>query len=172
VDLEVQVAAGADGVAGFADAADPLPLPDPLAPTDVRRTRHVGVEVGAALAFAVDQEIVAVEDRVITGTQDPAVAHRDQLGAAGGHDVEPFVDAPTVARRVVLADRATFAVRSLDREDMAVVGDAALAAGDASRGRSDQDEEEDESEKGVALQWCAMTRSTMLYSTASSALMK
>jgi hypothetical protein len=132
----------------------------------------VGVEVAAPLAFAVDQDVVAVEDRVVAGPQDAAAADRDQLGAAGGDDVEPFVDAPTVAGRVIFTDRPTFAVRALDREDVAEIGDATVTAGDASRGRSGQDKKKDESEKGGALQWWAMTRSTMLYSTASSALMK
>jgi hypothetical protein len=81
------------------------------------------------------------------------------------------VDA-ALARRVVLTDGATDAVRRLDREDMAVIGDATVIAGDASRGRGDQGEEKGEGEEGGALQWCSMTRSTMLYSFASSALMK
>jgi hypothetical protein len=73
---------------------------------------------------------------------------------------------------VVLADRPTFAVRALDREDVAVVGDAAALAGDPGPGRRGLSEEEGESEEERALQWCSMTRSTMLYSTASSAVMK
>ena len=71
-----------------------------------------------------------------------------------------------------LADGAAGPVRALNREDVAVVGDAADGAGDAGRGRRGQGEEKDEGEKGRALQWCSMTRSTMLYSFASSALMK
>jgi hypothetical protein len=42
------------------------------------------------------------------------------------------VDAPAAARRVVLADRPAPAVRSLDREDVAVVGETAVAADDLS----------------------------------------
>jgi hypothetical protein len=81
------------------------------------------------------------------------------------------VDA-ALARRVVLTDGAADAVRRLDREDMAVIGDATVLAGDASPGLGGQGKEKGEDEEGGALQWCSMTRSTMLYSTASSALMK
>ena len=64
-------------------------------------------------------------------------------------------------------------VRALDREDVAVIGNAAVRAGDAGGGRSGQERRRrSEGEKGRALQWCSMTRSTMLYSFASSALMK
>ena len=43
-----------------------------------RRPAHVGVEVAAVLAFAVDQQVVAVEDRVVAASAGPAVADRDQ----------------------------------------------------------------------------------------------
>jgi hypothetical protein len=172
VDLEVEVAADRDRVAGLADRADPLPLPDALALVDQRRPGHVGVEVAALLAFTVDQQVVAVEDRVIGGLEHAAVADRDQRGLAGGDDVEALVSAATAAGRAEFADRAADAVRPLDREDVAVERNPADGAGDARRGRGGQSEEGDESEKGRALQWCSMTRSTMLYSTASSALMK
>jgi hypothetical protein len=122
--------------------------------------------------LAVDQQVVAVEDRVVGRAQDAAVADGDQLGLAGGDDVEALVGAAAVAAGAEFADGAANPVRSLDREDVAVVGSAADRAGDASRGRSGQGEEKDEDEKGRTLQWCSMTRSTMLYSTASSALMK
>jgi len=128
VDLEVEVAAEAAGVAGFADGADPLPLPHPLALVNAGRPRHVGVEVAAGLAFTVDQQVVAVEDRVVALLQDPAVADGDQGRAAGGGDVEAFVDAAAAAWGVVGADGAPYAVPPLDREDMAEVGDAAIAA--------------------------------------------
>jgi hypothetical protein len=172
VDLEVEVAANRYRVAGLADGADPLPLPDPLALVDQGRARHVGVKVAAVLPFAVDQQVVAVEDRVVAGPEDAAVADRDQLGAAGGDDVEALVGAAAAARSAELADVATGPVRPLDGEDMTVVGDAAGRAGDAGRGGGREDGEKSEGEKGRALQWCSMTRSTMLYSTASSALMK
>jgi hypothetical protein len=172
VDLEVEVATDADRVAGLPHRADALPLPDPLALVHQRRSRQVGVEVAALLAFAVDQQVVAVEDGVVAGPQDPAIGDRDQLGPAGGDDVEALVDAAAAAGCAEFADGATGSVRALDREDVAVVGDGADRAGDAGRGRGGQGEEDDEGEKGRALQWCSMTRSTMLYSTASSALMK
>ena len=172
MDLEVEVTADAARVAGLADGADPLALPDPLATMDQGRPWQVGVEVAAALPFAVDEDVVAVEDRVVAAAQDAAVGDRDQLGAAGGDDVEALVGAAAGARRAELADGAAGAVRPLDREDVAVEGDAAVAGGDPGRGRCRQRGEEGEGEKGGALQWCSMTRSTMLYSTASSALMK
>jgi hypothetical protein len=172
VDLEVEVAAGADRVAGFANSADALSLPHPLALTHARRARHVGVEVAALLAFAVDQQVPAVEDRVVAAAQDAAIADGDQRGAAGRGDIEAFMDATAAARRVVGADRAAGSVRSLDREDVAVIGEAAVAAEDLGRGGSGECRDEDEGCGGEALQWCSITRSTIWYSFASSALMK
>lgn len=172
VDLEVEMTADTDRVACLADGADPLPLPDPLPPSDQRRAGHVGVEVGPILAFAVDQQVVAVEDRVVAAAQDAAVADRDQLGTADGDDVEALVGAAAGARCPEFADRPARAVGALDREDVAVIGNAALLAGDLRRSGNREGGEEEESEKGWALQWWAMTRSTMLYSFASSALMK
>jgi hypothetical protein len=96
----------------------------------------------------------------------------DQFGPAGGEDVEAFVDATAVARRAELADRSAFAVRALDREDVRVEGLGPVGTGDARGSGGGKRREEDEDEKGRALQWCSMTRSTMLYSTASWALMK
>jgi hypothetical protein len=65
-------------------------------------------------------------------------------------------------------------VRALDREDVTVIGDAAVAAGDlGGGGRGESRKQGEEAERlGGALQWCSITRSTMLYSFASSALMK
>ena len=108
----------------------PARPPRPARPVDRGRAGHVGVEVAAVLAFAVDQQVVAVEDRVVAGAQHPAVAHRDQRRAAGGDDVEALVGAAAAARRAEFADRAAGPVRALDREDVAVEGDAAVAAGD------------------------------------------
>lgn len=54
MDLEVEVAAGADRIAGFADRSDPLALQDPVAAPHRRRPGQVGVEVAAALSLAVD----------------------------------------------------------------------------------------------------------------------
>lgn len=172
VDLEVEVTADSAGIAGLPHHADPLALPDPLALVDQGRLPHVGVEVAAVLTFAVDQQVVAVEDRVIAGSQNLAVANRDQFGAAGGDDVEAFVRAPARAGRAEGADEAAGPVRPLDREDVAVVGGAAVGTGDLRRCRRGERREENQEEKGRTLQWCSITRSTMLYSFASSALMK
>lgn len=172
VDLEVEVAADRDRVAGLADGADSLPLPDPVAPVKGGRAGQVGVEVAALLAFAVDQQVVAVEDGVVAGLEDAAVGDGDQRGLAGGDDVEALVGAAAAAGGTEFADGAADAVRALDREDVAVVRNAADRTGDAARRGGREDGEKGEGEKGRALQWCSMTRSTMLYSTASSALMK
>jgi hypothetical protein len=75
-------------------------------------------------------------------------------------------------RRAELADVAADPVPTLDREDVPVVGKATVVSGDPGRGRSDEGSKKGEGEKSGALQWCSMTRSTMLYSFASSALMK
>jgi hypothetical protein len=172
VDLEVEVAADRDRVAGLTDLADPLARPDLLAPVDRGRSRQVGVEVAAVLAFAVDQEVVAVEDRVIAGPQDAAVADGDQFGPAGGNDVEALVGATAAARSPEFADRAAAAVRALDREDMGVEGGRPVGTGDAGRRLGGEDRGEKECCESEALQWCSITRSTTPYSLASSALMK
>jgi len=63
-------------------------------------------------------------------------------------------------------------VRPLHREDVAVIRDATVAAADlGGSGRGEKRQREDD-ESGAAPQWCSITRSTMLYSFASSALMK
>ena len=144
----MQVAAGADRVAGFPDRADPLALEDELALADPGRARHVGVEVAALLGFAVDQREVAVEDGVVADLAHAAVADRDQRRAAGGGDVEPFVDAAVVARRVVDPDRAAFAMRTLDREDVAVVGRAAVAAAELGAGGSGAERDRQQRQAG------------------------
>jgi hypothetical protein len=172
VDLEVEVAANGYCVAGLADEADRLARPDALAAVDEGGAGHVGVEVAAILAFAVDQQVVAVEDRVIARAQYRAVADRDEGRVAGGDDVEALVGATTVPRSAEFTDRTAAAVRALDREDVGVVGDAAVAGRDLGRGGCGESREQKEGEKGRALQWCSITRSTRLYSFASSALMK
>ena len=126
VDLEVQMATDRDRVAGLPHRSDALAGVDALAAVDQGRSRHMGVEVGAILAFAVDQQVVAVEDRVIAAAQDLAVADGYQRGAAGGDDVEALVGAPAVAGGAEFADRAAAAVRALNREDVAEIGEAAV----------------------------------------------
>ena len=108
------------------------------------RSRHVRVEVAARLPFAVEQQVVAVEDRVIAGPQHRAVAHRDQRSAAGGDDVEAFMPAATAARRAELTDVSPSAVRALNGEDVVEVGEAAVAGGDASGGRCGDGREKEE----------------------------
>ena len=66
----MQVATGADRVAGFADRADPLPLQDPLAAAQRRGPWQVGVEVAAPLPLTVKRQVVAVEDRVVAAARD------------------------------------------------------------------------------------------------------
>ena len=172
VDLEVEMAADGAGVSGLADRADSLSGPDAVAALDRRRADHVGVEIAALLALAVDQQVVAVEDRVIARAQHAAGRDCDQGRAAGSDDVEAFVGTAAAARRTEFADRATRPVRPLGREDMGIELGPAGSRGNPGSRRGDQCDKEDEAEKERALQWCSMTRSTMLYSFASSALMK
>jgi hypothetical protein len=172
VDLEMEVAADGAGVAGLADGADSLAGPDTIVAVDSGRADQVGVEVAALLALAVDQQVVAVESRVVAPAQHAAGRSGDQGRAAGGDDVEAFVAAATVAGGAELADRAAGPVRAVDREDVGVERRRAVMRRDRSRGRRDERGEKYDGEKQRTLQWCSMTRSTMLYSFASSALMK
>ncbi len=133
VDLEVEVAADRDRVAGLPHGADSLARPDAVTFLDQGRAGHVGVEVAAVLGFAVDQQVVAVEDWVVAAAQNAAIADRYQRRVAGGDDVEALVSAAAAARGAEFADVAARAVRALDREDVVVVGDGAIAGGDAGR---------------------------------------
>jgi hypothetical protein len=81
------------------------------------------------------------------------------------------VSAAATARGAELADRPARPVRSLGREDVGVELGSSVA-NDLSRYGRSEGGEEDETEEERALQWCSITRSTMLYSFASSALMK
>jgi hypothetical protein len=143
VDLEVEVAADGDRVAGLPHRTDSLAGVDALAAVDQGRPRHVGVEVGAVLAFTVDQQVVAVEDRVIAAAQNFAVANGDQWRAAGGDDVEALVGAAAAAGGAEFADRAAAAVRALDREDVAVIGGGAVAIEDLRGGTGGRKREEE-----------------------------
>lgn len=172
VDLEVELAADGAGVAGLADAADVLTGPDALAAMDGGGGDHVGVEVAAPLALAVDQQVVAVEHRVIAGAQHAAGRGGGERGVAAGDDVEAFVDAGAAfARRAELADVAARPVRTLNREDVGVELGRPVASG-LRRRRGNQGDQGEKAEEEEAPQWCSMTRSTMLYSFASSAVMK
>lgn len=135
VDLEVEMASDADRVAGLPHGADALACEDALASPDQRRPGHVGVEVASCLAFAVDQQVVAVEDRVVAGPQDLAAADRHQRRATGGDDVEAFVPAAAAAGCAELADVAARAVGAPDGEDVVVVGTAAVSGGAPSMSR-------------------------------------
>ncbi len=168
----MEVAADRDRVAGLPHRAYSLARVDAIASFWQGRAGQVGVEVAAIFAFAVNEEVVAVEDGVVAGAQDAAVAYRDQRRVAGGDDVEALVGATAAARGAEFADRATRPVRAVDREDVGIERRCAIAARNGGRRRGDQRNEENEAEKGRALQWCSITRSTRLYSFASSALMK
>ena len=122
MDLEVEVAAGAGGIAGFADDPNRLALPEPLAAADRGRAGEVGVEIAAALAFAVDQDVVAVEDRVVAGLPDAPIADGYQPGAAASGDVKPFMDPPPIARRMKFPDRPSKPMSPLNRKDVPVIG--------------------------------------------------
>jgi hypothetical protein len=85
------------------------------------------------------------------------------------------VDPPAVARRAEFTDRPAFAVRPADRKDVPEVFDPAVLRPERDRrrgGGGDGEQQENYEEGPEPRQWCAMTRSTMLYSFASSALMK
>jgi len=170
--LEVEVAADCAGVAGLPDGADALAGPDPVAAAHHRATNQVGVEVAAVLTLAVDQQVVAVENRVVAAAENPPRRRGDEWRAAGGYDIEAFVDAAAAAGSAELADRAARPVRSLDREDMVMEPGRAISTGGPGGRRRDEGEEKNEGEEERVLQWCSITRSTMLYSFASSALMK
>jgi hypothetical protein len=142
VDLEVEVAADADRVAGLPHRADSLAGEDALAAVDEGGTGHVGVEVRAALTFAVDQQVVAVEDRVVADTQDLATAYCDERCSAGGGDVEALVGASAAARSAELADVAAGPVGALDGEDVIVVGESAGGGSATGEGRCGQGREE------------------------------
>jgi hypothetical protein len=126
VDLEVKVTANCDCVAGLTHRADALASVDAFAAVDEGRAGHMGVEVGAVLAFAVEQEVVAVEDRVVAGAENFAVTDGYERGATGGDDVEALVRATAAAWRTELPDVAAGAVWAIDREYVPVELSAAI----------------------------------------------
>jgi hypothetical protein len=105
----------------------------------------VGVEVAAVLGFAVDQQVVAVEDWVVAAAQDAAAPDRYQGRVAGSNDIEALVGPTAAAGGAEFADVAAGAVGALDREDVVVIGDGAVAGGGASRGRCGEGREEEKS---------------------------
>lgn len=140
----MEVTADADCVAGLPHRADALAGVDALAAVDQGWPRHVGVEIGAVLGFAVDEEVVAVEDRVVAAAKNLAVADGDEGGVAGGDDVEALMGAATAAGGAELADVAAGAVRAVDRKDVVVVGEAAVGVDDPGAGRCGEDCEKEE----------------------------
>jgi hypothetical protein len=88
----------------------------------------------------VDQQVVAVEDRVIAAAQGSAIADRDQGSAASGEDVKALVGAAAAAGGAEFADWAAGVVGALDRKDVAEIGDGAVIGGDPGRGRRCQDD--------------------------------
>jgi hypothetical protein len=107
----------------------------------------------------------------VAGAQHAAGCHRKERRLTSGDDVEALMGTAAAARDAELADVAAGPVRPGDREDVGVELGGAVARGTGGRRRDENGEcEEDEEER--ALQWCSMTRSTMLYSFASAALMK
>src|SRR5262249_27352710 len=85
------------------------------------RSPHVGVEIAAILALAVDQEVVAVEDGIEAATKNDAGSNRHQPRSARGDDVKPFVRPAAIPRSPEFTDRAAGPVRAQDREDVAAV---------------------------------------------------
>ncbi len=124
--LEVEMATNADRVTGLPDCANALARIDALPAENERWSRHVSVEVAAPLPFSVDQQVVAIENRVIADSQHLAVTDSNQRCAAGGDYVEALVGAAAAARGTELAYVAASPVRPMDREDVVVVGDAAV----------------------------------------------
>jgi len=141
VDLEMEMAADGDRVAGLADRADSLAGPDALPAMDERGAWHVGVEVAAVLPFAVDQQVVAVQDRVVARAQHLAAPHRNQWRAAGRDDVEPFVPAPPTPRRPEFPNRPPRPVRAVDREDVIVEPGATVGLSPCGRSKEGEQDE-------------------------------
>ena len=137
-DLEVKVAADGAGVAGLSHRADALAGEDASAPPDDRGTPQVGIEVAAALAGAVDEDEVAVQDRVETGASHAAAAHGEQPRATGSDYVEPLMRPPAAARRPELPNRPPSPVLPDHGEDMAHEPRPARGAGKAGRRESQQ----------------------------------
>jgi len=137
VDLEVKVAADRDRVAGLPHRAHLLSSPDSVVLVNQGRAGHVGVEVTAVLAFAVDQQVVAVEDWVVTGPEYAAVADRYKWCIAGRHYVEALVGATAAAGSAEFTYRAACPVRTLDRKEVVVIGKTTITGGGAGGDRCD-----------------------------------
>jgi hypothetical protein len=144
MNLEVKVAADRQCVAGLAHRSQALPRVDAVGLPSQPGTTHVGVEVGAPLGFAVDEEVVPVQDGVVTAAEHPAAANRHQRRPTRRDDVESLVGAAAVARSAEFADVAAGPMGTLDREDMVVIGEPAVAGGDTGGGGCDEGREKKE----------------------------
>ncbi len=125
VDLEVEVATHANRVSGLPHRTYSLARVYTLTLMNQRHPRHVSVEVAAPLPFAVDQQVVAVEHRVVADAPYSTAANGHQRRAAGGDDVEAVVGTAAAAGGAELTDVAAGAVRALDGKDVLVIGEAA-----------------------------------------------
>src|SRR4051794_15630141 len=138
MDLEMKVAADRASVAGLPHGAHTLTGPDPLTAVNRGRTRQVGVEVTAILAFAVDQQVVAIEDRVITAPQHPPAACGNQRRATGSNDVKAFMPPPTVTRSPKFTNRPPRSMRPINRKDVAVIRRAPASLGTPGQRRGNE----------------------------------
>ena len=140
----MEVTADRAGVACLANRTDATAGKDGIAAMERRGAGHVGVEVAALLSRSVDEDEVAVEDRVIAGAQHPATRSRDQRRAAGGDDVEALVGAAATAGGAELTDVAAGGMRPVDREDVLYIREAAVrrerpgGGGDREKGREEE----------------------------------
>src|SRR5512133_605064 len=125
MDLEVEVATDGPSVAGLAHVPDDLTDVDELALSEGRGMDHVGVEVLAALAEALDDDEVAVEPRVVRALHHSARDRRCQRRIAGTGDVEALMGAAAIARRAELAHGPARPVRPPQGEEVAVELNAA-----------------------------------------------
>lgn len=135
VDLEVEVAANRDRVAGLPHRAHQLTGVDAVRRCE--RGPDAACEHRNRSGPRLRHESASNCRRgpVVTSPQNLAIAHRHQGSAASGDDVEALVGATAVSRGAEFADRAAGAVRALDGEDVAVVGGATISKCNPRRGR-------------------------------------
>ena len=137
MDLEMQVAADGAGVARGAYCADPLASEDLIAAVDGSRSSQMRVEIAAPLPFPMDEDVVAVEDRVVAGPPYAAAPNGQERCPAGGDDVEALVDPAAAARRPELADRPPRPMWSWNGEHVTMECRAAGACRQCQRGEDD-----------------------------------
>src|SRR6266545_2053201 len=139
VDLEVEVAGRARGVAGAADMTDDVAWVDLVSLLERRWPDHVCVEILAALAEPADDDEIPVEAGIEGALDHRSRADRRLWRPAAGGEVEALVDAPAVASGAEPTDRAAGAVRPPDGEEVAEEPDLAHLLG-VSLGGTDQNE--------------------------------